>query len=163
MKNILYPLLYLLNIAKEVIFLGFFVTVAGGSRSVLQYFNSFSSVVNFQFLTKSTFVYLNNLSCIFSSQVILCHLFSIVVPIILSGTTRLGKVSFYNYCLDVMKAPIQPIILSHKLAALKLIRKKLLNNGKNEQGTHCTKMGADKDQLTAKCCFGVFNFSEKRT
>ena len=28
-----------------------------------------------------------------------------------------------------MKAPIQPIILSHKLAALKLIRKKLLNNG----------------------------------
>ena len=128
MKNILYPLLYLLNIAKEVVFVGFFVTVAGGSRSVLQYFNSFSSVVNSQFLTKSTFVfYLNNLSFIFSSQVILCHLFSIVVPIILSGTTRLGKVSFYNYCLDVMKAPIQPIILSHKLAALKLIRKKLLN------------------------------------
>ena len=67
MKNILYPLLYLLNIAKEVVFVGFFVTVAGGSRSVLQYFNSFSSAVSSQFLTKSTFVNLNNLSFIFSS------------------------------------------------------------------------------------------------
>ena len=65
MKNILYPLLYLLNIAKEVVFVGFFVTVAGGSRSVLQYFNSFSSAVSSQFLTKSTFVNLNNLSFIF--------------------------------------------------------------------------------------------------
>ena len=66
-KNILYPLLYLSNIAKEVVLVGFFVAVAGGSRSVLQYFNSFSSVVSSQFLTKSTFVNLNNLSFIFSS------------------------------------------------------------------------------------------------
>ena len=52
-----------------------------------------------------------------------------MVPIILSGTTRLGKVGFCDLCLDVIKAPIQPIILSHKLAAAKLIRKNLLKNG----------------------------------
>ena len=62
----------------------------------------------------------------FIFQVIWCTLLSIVIPILFSGTMKLGKASAWNIFLDILTAIVQPIILHHQLTVSKVVRMKLL-------------------------------------
>ena len=51
---------------------------------------------------------------------------SIVIPILLAGTMKVGKVSTYSLFLDVLTAIIKPLILHHRLTIAKVVRMKIL-------------------------------------
>ena len=63
---------------------------------------------------------------IFSFQVIWCTFLSIVVPILLGGTLRMGKVKAVTLSIDILTAIIRPIILQYQLTVSKFMRIRIL-------------------------------------
>ena len=70
-------------------------------------------------------------------QIILCYLLSILIPILIAGTTRKkdGKINPCAFLLDVITAIIHPIQLRFRLAASKFIKNEiiLLNDARIDQ------------------------------
>jgi hypothetical protein len=53
-------------------------------------------------------------------------LLSIVIPILLAGTIKLGKVSPCSLFFDILTAVVKPLILHHRLTVAKIVRMKIL-------------------------------------
>ena len=51
---------------------------------------------------------------------------SIVIPILLAGTLKVGKVNTCSLFLDVLTAIVKPLILHHRLTIAKVVRMKIL-------------------------------------
>ena len=144
--NLWFPFMYVWDIVKDTAQLLLMVIVVGGYKNVLQYWSSFSSVVGHAYKEKFQL----NFSHISSFQVIWCTFLSIIVPIILSGTIRLGEVKVGTLFIDILTAPIRPIILQYQLTVSKFMRVRILKQSDLALASSWEKIGAEIETLEKK-------------
>ena len=122
--GILKPLLYVLDIIKDIVQLSLILTAVGGLTFALRYWSSFSSAVGIH----NIYLLLNLLKIHSLNQVIWCSLIAIIVPTLLSGFIRKrnGNVSISSFLIALLTSPIRPIELHFELITANYLRKKLL-------------------------------------
>ena len=76
---------------------------------------------------------------------------SIVIPILLAGTLKVGKVNTCSLFLDVLTAIVKPLILHHRLTIAKVVRMKILKQNDMALASKyheiCTSIQKTQDEL----------------
>ena len=113
--------MYVWDIVKDTAQLLLMVIVVGGYKNVFENWSFFSSVVSH--IQQDTF---QKLTTFLSFQIIWCTFLSIVVPMMLGGTIRMGKVKVGTFVIDILTAIIRPVILQYQLQVSKFMRNRIL-------------------------------------
>ena len=78
-------------------------------------------------------------------------LLSIVIPILLAGTIKLGKVSPCSLFFDILTAVVKPLILHHRLTVAKIVRVKILKQNDmalaSKYNEICTTIQSTQNEL----------------
>ena len=132
--NMVPPFMYLVDIIKDSLQLSILLMSIGGIKNMIQNPTSFSSVI------------------------IGCNFLTIIVPIVVSGTIKQGKVErstfkrLSTFLVDMITSVLVPIKLHYDLVVAKCVREKLLESKLTSLITHFEENESIIKRLEGKKC-----------